>query len=219
MSVYEAREHYRDAAVAERYARQFHTIRGLADLRAALLGRFEERAFAAMLAPVAPRGTVLDVACGTGRSMRHLLARGFTVTGSDVAGEMLAIARRRTPPGARLVALEQADAARLPFHDRQFDGVTCMRLYHRVPPGTRRAMLAEVRRVARHWAVLFFGMTNPWLALRRRLRGAGGGRPTDPHPLTWDGLRAELAGAGMEMRGRAWVLPGLADGLVVRAGW
>lgn len=219
MTVYEAREHYRDPAVAEGYDRQFRAVRGPADLRAALLGRFEERAFAAMLAGVAARGTVLDVACGTGRYVRHLLAAGFTVTGSDVSGEMLAIARRRTPPGARLLALDQADAARLPFQDGQFDGVTCMRLYHRVPAETRREMLAEVRRVARAWAVLFFGMTNRWLALRRRLRAAGGGRPTDPHPLTMDALRAELAAAGMELRGRAWVLPGLADGMIVRVGW
>jgi hypothetical protein len=34
-----------------------------------------------------------------------------------------------------------------------------------------------------------------------------------------DALRGELAEAGMEVRGRAWVLPGLADGMVVRVGW
>ena len=217
MTAYEARGHYRNPAVAEHYDAQFRRVRTLADLRAQALGHFEERAFDALLAGATP-GRVLDVACGTGRYVRRLLGAGHRVVGSDVSGEMLAVARHHGGDPARL-CFEQADAAHLPFEDRSFDGVTCMRLYHRIEPELRVQMLREVHRVGRGWAILFFGMTNPWLRLRRTLRSAFGGRPTNPHALTPDHLDRELQAASLHVEERRWILPGLADGLIVRVRW
>jgi SAM-dependent methyltransferase len=219
MSAYEARGYYQDPAVAARYDRQFREPKNLGDVRAQALGRFEERAFLGILAGAPRGGSVLDVACGTGRYTRLLLAGGYHVLGTDVSAEMLDVARRATGPHPALLAFEQGDAARLPFADRRFDGVTCMRLYHRIPPVTRIEMLREVRRVGRDWAILFFGMTNAWLALRRAVRELGGGRSTDPHPLSMRGLERELDAAGLTLSDRRWVLPGLADGMVVRVRW
>ena len=68
-------------------------------------------------------------------------------------------------------------------------------------------------------AILFFGMTNPWLRLRRTLRSAFGGRPTNPHALTPDHLDRELRAASLRVEDRRWILPGLADGLIVRVRW
>jgi ubiquinone/menaquinone biosynthesis C-methylase UbiE len=217
MEVYEARDHYRSTAVVERYDQQFRTVRTLRDLRTQFLGGFEERAFNGLLARADSGCKVLDVACGTGRYVRRLLNAGYQVVGTDISAEMLAVARARTPSQLGLLSFEQSDAAHLPFATGEFDGVTCMRLYHRVPAETRLEMLREVKRVGKRWAILFFGMTNPWLSVRRALRSAGGGRPTDPHPVTMAELRRDLDATGLRMTARRWVLPALADGLLVLA--
>lgn len=41
----------------------------------------------------------VDFGCGTGRSTRFLQTLGFTTTGLDISGEMVAIARQRDPEG------------------------------------------------------------------------------------------------------------------------
>jgi SAM-dependent methyltransferase len=64
----------------------------------------------------------LDVACGTGKSMLPLIARGWTVTGCDVSAAMLAEARRKLPDGVRLVCADMRD---LPVVG-SFDLVTCL---------------------------------------------------------------------------------------------
>ena len=64
--------------------------------------------------------TVLDVACGTGKSFMPFLQRGFDVTGCDISAGMLAEAARKAPE----VPLLQADARELPAIGR-FDLVTC----------------------------------------------------------------------------------------------
>jgi ubiquinone/menaquinone biosynthesis C-methylase UbiE len=70
---------------------------------------------------------VLDLGTGTGAAA-FAVARHFPeaqVTGADLSNEMLAEARRKTPPElAERVRFEQADAALLPFGDASFELVT-----------------------------------------------------------------------------------------------
>jgi SAM-dependent methyltransferase len=54
--------------------------------------------------------TLLDVACGTGKSFLPFLERGFRVTGCDVSPAMLAEAARKAPD----VSLMEADMRALP---------------------------------------------------------------------------------------------------------
>jgi SAM-dependent methyltransferase len=69
-----------------------------------------------------PGRRLLDLACGTGKSILPYIERGWTVTGCDVVEEMLAIARRKCEGQATLV---HADVARLPDLGT-FDLVTCL---------------------------------------------------------------------------------------------
>ena len=70
---------------------------------------------------------VLDLGTGTGAAA-FSVARRFPeaqVTGADLSEEMVAEARRKTPPElAERVRFEQADAARLPYGDASFELVT-----------------------------------------------------------------------------------------------
>ncbi|HEY5257521.1 MAG TPA: bifunctional demethylmenaquinone methyltransferase/2-methoxy-6-polyprenyl-1,4-benzoquinol methylase UbiE [Candidatus Baltobacteraceae bacterium] len=76
----------------------------------------------------APRGgRVLDLCCGTGDVVFHLLRTDPTlrVTGVDFCAPMLDGARARAPREARGSAtFVEGDAMALPFADRSFDGAT-----------------------------------------------------------------------------------------------
>ena len=92
-----------------------------------------------------PGDTVLDVATGTGAVATELVrTKRCTVVGLDQSPEMLEEARRRVPPGVRLV---EGTAERLPFADRSFDALTFTYLLRYVDdPG---ATLRELARVVR----------------------------------------------------------------------
>ncbi|TQM32430.1 ubiquinone/menaquinone biosynthesis methyltransferase [Nocardia bhagyanarayanae] len=69
-------------------------------------------------------GQLLDLATGTGAIALEAARRypSVTVTGVDFSEEMLA--RAQNKPGAQSVRWQRADAARLPFDDETFDGIT-----------------------------------------------------------------------------------------------
>jgi SAM-dependent methyltransferase len=69
----------------------------------------------------------LDLACGTGLSTAGLVERGYSVTGVDIASEMLARARQRF---ARDCAFYVARAEALPFADSAFGLVACGQAFH-----------------------------------------------------------------------------------------
>lgn len=79
---------------------------------------------AALDAIAVPPRRILDLGTGTGRAAFGLAGRfpEADVVGVDIAEEMLADARARTPPELQgRVRFEAADAARLPFEDGAFD--------------------------------------------------------------------------------------------------
>ncbi|MFF4778959.1 ubiquinone/menaquinone biosynthesis methyltransferase [Microtetraspora fusca] len=89
------------------------------------LGRHGQwcREVAARVAPAAG-GQLLDLATGTGVIALEAARRypAATVTGVDFSEEMLS--RAMAKPGADAVRWQHADAARLPFENESFDGIT-----------------------------------------------------------------------------------------------
>jgi SAM-dependent methyltransferase len=80
-----------------------------------------------MLLDVSPPAHLLDVPCGEGRLMFEMAARGYRVTGLDIAPEMIGMARRAATERdlAGSVTLEQRDMRDLPWRDT-FDGAYCL---------------------------------------------------------------------------------------------
>jgi len=79
-----------------------------------------EAAFAARALDLRTGDAVLDVACGNGRHLAHLLERAPGGVGLDYSEKLLALARRNLGPQARLV---RADMRAVPFR-AAFDAVT-----------------------------------------------------------------------------------------------
>jgi demethylmenaquinone methyltransferase / 2-methoxy-6-polyprenyl-1,4-benzoquinol methylase len=103
------------------------------------------RRFLVSRVDVGSRGTVLDVATGTGAVARELVAqKGCTVVGLDQSREMLEEARRRVPAG---VTLMEGRAEQLPFPDGAFDALTFTYLLRYVddPAATLQELVRVVR--------------------------------------------------------------------------
>jgi len=104
-----------------------------------------------------PGARLLDIACGTGQFLRQVKTNypRLHVTGLDLSPHYLDAARLTLRAWSR-VALVQAAAEAMPFADAQFDAVTCIYLFHELPPRVRRAVVDEVRRVLKPSGMLIF---------------------------------------------------------------
>ena len=98
----------------------------------------------------ASRIRLLDVACGTGRTLHQLAVThpALRLYGIDLSPAYVRLARRRLADVAEAaLAVENAEA--LPFADGAFDVVTSVYLFHELPRNTRRAVARELWRVVR----------------------------------------------------------------------
>jgi ubiquinone/menaquinone biosynthesis C-methylase UbiE len=98
----------------------------------------------------ASRVRLLDVACGTGRTLHQLAVAhpALRLYGIDLSPAYVRLARRRLADVAE-VALAVENAEALPFADGAFDVVTSVYLFHELPRNTRRAVARELLRVVR----------------------------------------------------------------------
>ena len=144
---------YLSGASAERYDHQVEVLFGgaaaamrrqaLVPLKAALAG--------------CPMAKLLDVGCGTGHFLREVKANypRLHVTGLDLSAHYLAVARRELRSWSRAPLVVGAAEA-MPFADGQFDAITCIYLFHELPPGVRWAVVSEIRRVLRPGGMVVF---------------------------------------------------------------
>ncbi|QDG79000.1 class I SAM-dependent methyltransferase [Labrenzia sp. PHM005] len=89
----------------------------------------------------------LDLACGTGGLLRPALTAfpRLSGIGLDLSEPYLAVARDRFKN--RRASFVTAMAEELPFADKSLDVVSCVFLFHELPPKIRRQVLSEVARV------------------------------------------------------------------------
>lgn len=93
---------------------------------------------------------VLDVACGTGRTLRFL--RGMlpqaSLYGVDLSPAYLRKANQLLSQiSGELPQLLQANGEALPFVDHYFHGLTCVFLFHELPAQARQQVMEECFRV------------------------------------------------------------------------
>ena len=93
---------------------------------------------------------VLDVACGTGRTLRMIRSAldKAKLYGTDLSPAYLRKANQLLSeiPG-ELPQLQQANGEDLPYLDNYFHGVTSVFLFHELPPNARQAVIEQCFRV------------------------------------------------------------------------
>jgi len=103
----------------------------------------------------ASRLRLLDIACGTGRTLHQLAVTHPTLRlyGVDLSPAYVRLARRRLAKIAE-VALAVENAEALPFADGAFDIATSVYLFHELPRNTRRVIAREMFRIVRPGGLL-----------------------------------------------------------------
>lgn len=96
---------------------------------------------------------MVDAACGSGAFLCDLKAAfpRAVMAGVDLSSAYLAKARRRAGVGA-----VQANVETLPFADGALDAVSCVYLFHELPPRVRPVVAAAMARVLKPGGVLVF---------------------------------------------------------------
>ena len=144
-------------------------------------------------------GRCLDLACGTGLTLAPLAALGWRVTGLDLSGDQLRLARDRA--AACGAALVRADAAVLPFPDGSFDAAVS--LFARTDLDDPAGAAAETARVLRPGGWLVDVGTHPCFVHPFAERAADGSILLHP---------------GYRSRGRHRAGPGFGTGIRPRVG-
>lgn len=201
---------YRRSHVVARYHRRRYQ-RPAGKLRAFFVTRAVGRAL--RLAGVR-RGWILDIPCGSGVAIRALSAPERRPVGADVSLAMLRYARglRANGPDTPWVC---ADIEGLPFRDRAFAAVVCLRFFAHLPldrwPAVLQALVRltpgpiviglPMRRSSKHW----------WRAFKRQL-----GRPAKLRPIFRKRVvTAILDTMELQLRHRIWQSPFTDTALIV----
>lgn len=147
---------YLSEASAERYDHQVEVLFGGG---AAAMRRQALVPLRAALREAGSSGVpkLLDIGCGTGAFLREIKRNWprLSVAGLDLSPPYLAVAGRRLTEWSR-VELVEGGAEAMPFADASFDVVTCIYLFHELPPRVRRAVASEIARVLKPGGRLIF---------------------------------------------------------------
>ncbi len=110
-------------------------------------------------------GKLIDLGCGTGRSLAEFSRRGFECAGVDLSHESLSVAAERAATLAPLVALMQANLCELGcLADGQFDYALLLfgTLGMVSGRGHRRQVLDHARRILKPGGLLALHVHNVW---------------------------------------------------------
>ena len=192
-----AKARYRDADVAAGYdSWRYETPRGRRrnqrDLAA--IGRALDEA-ERLGGPVR---AALDLPCGTGRLAPLLFTRSIAAAGADVSFEMLRETFRKL---GKKFPIFQCSADAIPIRDRSLDAVFAIRFLFHLDREGRAAVLREMARVTRRWVILDIRHRYNLRWAGWRIRHALGLLPRVQHRFSRAGLEAELAEAGLSLRG------------------
>jgi ubiquinone/menaquinone biosynthesis C-methylase UbiE len=191
---YPARTAYQSKKAAETYDQiRFRSPKGI------FLDNREKKIIGELLSHLPKGSLVLDLACGTGRITEFLLSRGHKVWGADISPEMLEVARIRLSQFGNVVNFYLVDAENLPFKDRFFDGVTCIKLLGHIPSQTRIKILREIRRVSKGPFVVAYYLSEPIADIKRRIRKFVTKSKAPWFPISKKCLKEEVARAGLEI--------------------
>ena len=146
---------------------------------------------------IQPGTRVLDVACGTGNLALPAARLGATVTGVDIAPNLLEQAREIAKREGLNIQFDEGDAEKLPYEDGAFDAVITMFGAMFAPRPELTA--AELKRVCRPGGVIAMANWTPTGFIGQMFKIVASHVPPPagvPSPLLWgseDTVRERLA--------------------------
>ncbi len=102
--------------------------------------------------------SVLEMGCGTGRLLQHLVPQDFVLSGIDMSPGMLAVARQRLAGSKKVVTFEEAIADEMPFRDATFDAVYSILVVNLIPDYQKS--FEEVARLLKPGGLFIFNVPN-----------------------------------------------------------
>jgi len=129
---------------------------------------------------------ILDVACGTGNLTLPAARQGATVTGIDIAGNLLDQARQRAQAEGLSIQFDEADAEQMPYADAAFDLVVSM--FGAMFAPRPEQVTAEMLRVCRSGGRLAMANWIPTSFVGKMFKTTGAHVPPPssmPSPLLW----------------------------------
>jgi len=135
---------------------------------------------------IRPGMRVLDVACGTGNLALPAARLGASVTGVDIAPNLLEQARETAKRAGLTVQFDEGDAEKLPYEDGSFDAVITMFGAMFAPRPELTA--AELKRVCRSGGVIAMANWTPTGFIGQMFKIVASHVPPPPgvpSPLLW----------------------------------
>jgi SAM-dependent methyltransferase len=135
---------------------------------------------------LAPGTRVLDVACGTGNLALPAARRGATVTGVDIAPNLVEQARENAKREGLEIKFDEGDAENLPYQDDSFDAVVTMFGAMFTPRPEMTA--AEMTRVVRPGGFIAMANWTPAGFIGQMFKTTAGHVPPPaamPSPVLW----------------------------------
>jgi ubiquinone/menaquinone biosynthesis C-methylase UbiE len=127
----------------------------------------EQRFVEDALAHIEAGSRCLDVPVGTGRFFDLYKKYDVSTVGLDISSHMLGEAGKAAIRAGFSPELREGSILELPFEDREFDLVVCVRLMSWLEPHQMNIALRELARVTRRWAAVTVPM---WLPVREAIR-------------------------------------------------
>ena len=102
------------------------------------------------------KSSILDAPCGYGRLFPVYEYLDMPITGVDINPIMVQFASEYSDLGYDMRVLN-GDMLHLPFKDKSFDVILCMRLFHhQLDYNQRQTILSELSRVTRHYIIISY---------------------------------------------------------------
>lgn len=162
-----------------------------------------------------PGMTVLDVACGTGNLALPAARTGATVTGVDIAPNLVEQARENAKGAGLDVKFDEGDAEALPYGDGAFDAVVTM--FGAMFAPRPELVAAELRRVCRPGGFVAMANWTPGGFIGRMFKTTAAHFPLPPgmaSPVLWgvEETVRERFGEGIskletQLQNIRWVFP------------
>lgn len=146
-------------------------------------------------------GLCLDAPCGYGRFSHLILKSGYILISGDLSLAMVERTSAQEYNGRIPIGIVINMLAGLPFIDSSLEVVLCLRFFHHLHLAKERvAVLTEIARVTRRWAIVSFYRKQALHEFQRKLRRYVRRSSTQISMVSLTTFKEEAAAAGFSLK-------------------